>query len=705
MKDHEWGRTAVAYYDWVNCGEAYWDENYPAFKVERAASFGANVLMLSMQIGGYSVYPSKWAATVPRLGYDMLAKFRELTHQRDMRLVVYWLGTTPGAALQLELHPDWQQRDEENKPIGCMCYVSPYGRHTLGQVKEILAGYDVDGVYFDQMPVGCFCSFCQAKFKVMFNRDLMELVGAVRADGGGGFSHLEAEDYGEAALSGGSQIRQFIQANTDWWIGSVRSIIDQTRPKTIYQQGKLFGPDLARYADQVDAVLPEVLWWSVGGDLDRLALSRWICKAYSAGKPIYDEAKYDDTNIDRRCLEEVKLLLGHGLTCDGQPLLREARVADLAPRRLGDLQQYMGQLRALVEHRAKSEPIITGSLLHSQAVEMKHDREMGPSISGACRILRENQILMELITEEDLSATMTEQRPLIVVPEYGSMGTKVEHRLVDYIGAGGNAVVVLGDFDHGSAINIQQRPLMKMLGMRYLGLGGTRSVGGCPSLRSVGPIPSWSKRYLNYGQITDAAPLTEDIDQTNFTFLTPYLEAQYNDACRVLVNALDFDHEKANARHFNRRAFWPGDVICPIAVAYEGSGRVVFISTSAFDMEFRRRAVEMDTLLARAMRWAAGKGQEIEMIQGPATIRIAGYVNEEEREYTILLANLATNDLKEGAIRQVHASGEIVLRIAARFPVQTATAFIGGQCVVEPSGEGVTLRVPSVRFLEGIVLK
>ena len=210
---------------------------------------------------------------------------------------------------------------------------------------------------------------------------------------------------------------------------------------------------------------------------------------------------------------------------------------------------------------------------------------------------------------------------------------------------------------------------------------------------------------MNYGQITDAAPLTEDIDQTNFTFLTPYLEAQYNDACRVLVNALDFDHEKANARHFNRRAFWPGDVICPIAVAYEGSGRVVFISTSAFDMEFRRRAVEMDTLLARAMRWAAGKGQEIEMIQGPATIRIAGYVNEEEREYTILLANLATNDLKEGAIRQVHASGEIVLRIAARFPVQTATAFIGGQCVVEPSGEGVTLRVPSVRFLEGIVLK
>ena len=93
------------------------------------------------------------------------------------------------------------------------------------------------------------------------------------------------------------------------------------------------------------------------------------------------------------------------------------------------------------------------------------------------------------------------------------------------------------------------------------------------------------------------------------------------------------------------------------------------------------------------------------MIQGPATIRIAGYVNEKEREYTILLANLATNDLKEGAIRQVHASGEIVLRIATRFPVQTATAFIGGRCVVEPSGEGVTLRVPSVRFLEGIVLK
>ena len=106
MTGKEWLDTAVAYLDWVNGGEPYSEEGYPEFKVARAASFHANVLMVCMQIGGYSVYPSKYAATAPRLEYDLLERFRDLTRKRDMRLVVYWLATAPGAARQLELHPD-----------------------------------------------------------------------------------------------------------------------------------------------------------------------------------------------------------------------------------------------------------------------------------------------------------------------------------------------------------------------------------------------------------------------------------------------------------------------------------------------------------------------------------------------------------------------------------------------------------------------
>ena len=705
MTDNQWLNTAVAYLDWVNCGEPYWDDGYAEFKVERAAAFHANVLMLSMQIGGYSVYPSKYADMAPRLNYDLLQRFCELTRKRGMRLVAYWIATAPGAAMQLELHPDWQQRDAKDEPIGCMCYMTPYGRHTLGQVEEVLAGYEVDGLYFDQMPVGCFCSFCQARFQARFNRDLMGFGDVAHAKRAGGLSHLEAEEYGDAAISGFGQIRQFVQENTDWWIGSVRAAIDRLRPAAVYQQGKLWETNLQRYADKIDVVLPEILWWSVGGDPDRLALSRAVCRAYAGDKPVYDCAKYDDTNIDRRCLEEVKLLMANAMTCDALPLLREARVADLAPRRMGDLQEYMGQVRTLVERRAAAEPIISGTLLHSLPAEQKHHKGMGPSISGACRILRENQILADLTIDEGLSADLASRRSFLLVPEYGRMEADVERRLVEYIGAGGNAVVVLGELDSDREFDFDRRPLMRMLGMTFLGLGGTRSSGWCPSLRSVGPIPAWSKRYLNYGEIAGVLPITDDIDQTTFSFLTPYLEASYGDDCRPLVWARDFDHLKANERHFNRRAFWPGERICPIAVLHEGAGRVAFFAAPVFDMDFRRRAVEMDTLLARTVRWAAGQAQEVEVLEGPLTLRMAAYANEAAREYTIMLTNLATNDLAERAIHQVHPSSEIVLKVTPRFDIHEATCLVGPTCAFEAAEESVTVRISSVRFLEGVVLR
>ena len=105
------------------------------------------------------------------------------------------------------------------------------------------------------------------------------------------------------------------------------------------------------------------------------------------------------------------------------------------------------------------------------------------------------------------------------------------------------------------------------------------------------------------------------------------------------------------------------------------------------------------------VRWAAGQAQEVEVLEGPLTLRMAAYANEAAREYTIMLTNLATNDLAERAIRQVHPSSEIVLKVTPRFDIHEATCLVGPTCAFEAAEESVTVRISSVRFLEGVVLR
>ncbi|MCC6679896.1 MAG: hypothetical protein IT445_03240 [Phycisphaeraceae bacterium] len=717
MNEKQWLRNGIGYLDWVIGGEPYWDNDYVKSKVERAASFNTNVLFMAVQIGGYAIYPSKYAPLAPRLEYDMLDRIRSETRQQGMRLIPYWLATAPGAALQLELHPDWQQRGPEGDPTGCMCYLSPYGRFTLGQTAEVLERYEVDGIYYDQMPVGCFCPWCAAKFKARFGRDFNEMDGVadaarnvkvksmsntLKALGG---PHLEAEAYGGAVDSEGSLLRRFVQENMDWWVTSVSGIVNRLRPDAVYQQGKLWDSDLARYSNRVDAVLPEILWWTVGHDIDRLALSREICQLYSGQRVVWDVAKYDNGNIDRRCLEEVKLLLANGLTCGAQPFLRELRAADLAPLRLDDFRHFMTQIRQLVDLRSTAKGLYACSLLHSSEAERESPHAMGDSLTGAYRVLRENQVLFDLVRDGEVGAGLAMDRPVLVIPEYGVMPPAVEEKLVDYVNAGGNALVVLGR--HTSAIesDFEARPLMRLLDMKFKGLAGTRCLGPCPSLRSVGPIPAWTRDHVNYCEIADVPPITNDIKDTIFAFSTYFVEADYGVQTNTLLHARDIDYQKYNARYFNRRIFWPGDRICPIAVTYNGKGRVAFFGVPAFHLDFLRGATEIDRLLSNVIDWLRGGPQEIEVHEAQATLRLAAYVNEQERSYVLILANQATNDLRQRAIRNVHPTGEIILKVSPRFDVTSAKALDGRPLELERDEGCIVIRVPGVRFLEGIILR
>lgn len=705
MNSKSWLKTAIADVDWINGGEEYWEEDYPAFKVERAASFNTNLLCFAVQLGGYAIYPTDLAPIAPRLEYDLLARLIEEAHGRGLKLMVYWLATTPSAALQAREHPDWQQRNFEGEPTGCMCYISPFGRFTLSQVAEVLQRYEVDGIYFDQMPVSCYCPYCREKYQQRFGLDMLEARVQAKSQPGISPFAVEAERGGHSIAVATAQELQFTQENTYWWIRSVRSLVDEHRPACAYAQGKLWGPALTKYSREVDFILPEVLWWTAGWDLDRLALHRQVSVMASGGKMCMDAAKYDNTNVERRPLAEVKLEVANGLTVDCNPLLREARSADLSPVDKEDLAAFLGQAGQILKLRENARRVSQTALVHCPAVDRSAVNDMGPNLSDAYQLLRQHQIAVDLVDEVGSAAETFQPYDLVVVPEYASMAPEAEAALAQYIHAGGAVVASVGSTEGIDLEGFDRRPLAKMLGISVLGLSGYSSIELSPSLSDVAAIPAHTRRPFNYGEIVAFDPICNGFEGSVINFEQPYLEATFGPDCKELLFARTFDMDKVSRQPFNRRMFWPGGRVSTLAATFEGKGRVVFFATPVFLNDVRRWAVDLDTLIIRAMRWAQRAGDEVRTVEAPQALRMASYRDEGEKQYLIVLSHHATNDLRRRAIRHVDPSGPITIGLNPRFPLTEAHSLFGGRCeIVENDGE-LLLRVESVRFLEAVIVR
>ena len=178
----------------------------------------------------------------------------------------------------------------------------------------------------------------------------------------------------------------------------MRSLVDEHRPACAYAQGKLWGPALTKYSREVDFILPEVLWWTAGWDLDRLALHRQVCVMASGGKMCMDAAKYDNTNVERRpCGGQVRG--GQRSDCRLQPAAAGGAVSRsiaCGQGRPGGLLGSGGPDPQTAGKRPSGFPDAFGAL---PAVARSAVNDMGPNLSDAYQLLRQHQIAVDLVDE------------------------------------------------------------------------------------------------------------------------------------------------------------------------------------------------------------------------------------------------------------------------------------------------------------------
>lgn len=121
---------------------------------------------------GACTWPSKLQPIKPLR--DFLGEISSEAHRRNMKIVTYY-SVGPDDAIA-DQKPDWRivRRDGSSVPTptpawkyGYPCLNSPYREYVLGQIDEILATYDVDGIWLDilEFPAGgCYCRYCREKY-------------------------------------------------------------------------------------------------------------------------------------------------------------------------------------------------------------------------------------------------------------------------------------------------------------------------------------------------------------------------------------------------------------------------------------------------------------------------------------------------------------------------------------------------------------
>ena len=123
---------------------------------------------------GYCYYPTKIGTPHPHLQRDLLGEMVEACHRAGIRVPAY--TTVVWDELAFSQHPEWRQVT----PAGCiagpsdsplkpgwknLCMNTPYVDYVLAQAEEMIAEYDLDGVFFDIVLRttrfgGCVCPDC-----------------------------------------------------------------------------------------------------------------------------------------------------------------------------------------------------------------------------------------------------------------------------------------------------------------------------------------------------------------------------------------------------------------------------------------------------------------------------------------------------------------------------------------------------------------
>ena len=168
--------------EWYSESITKFDADKLAASLQRAGAEVAFTFQgFSQDHFGASYFPTRLGPQHRNLqGRDNLRDYVEACHKRNIKVLGYYSFPDKGV---WDRNPDWHELDAKDQEIrtgnfgGPLCPNSPYREYFLARTSEVVQLHDLDGFMLDTAGFsarepGCYCRYCQRKFRERYGRNL-----------------------------------------------------------------------------------------------------------------------------------------------------------------------------------------------------------------------------------------------------------------------------------------------------------------------------------------------------------------------------------------------------------------------------------------------------------------------------------------------------------------------------------------------------
>ena len=703
-RDLSWLNRPI-YYQWITFERSIDPAAYAAEEIDRAVSLGAGTYLYYIQAGGRVVYESQLAESAKGVRGDLIEAFVAESHRRGIKFVAGWLATIPACGVEVSEHPDWMRvKLDGSRNEVSLCYNSPYRDFLFGQVEEVLSLYEVDGIYFDQVPVGCFCHYCRSNYEAKYRERFPTLPEGAEYRAGPSvyIQPGEAFEYG-VSRSVALRLNRFAAESRRSWVGRIRGIIDTVRYSVAFVANRIELTDAGDFRDDIDAFLPEAgMAYSYRPATPfHMSVERHLSGVYGK-KPVWEVVKYDKMGVRSGSIDRFTVLLSEAISHNHIPVLRDqdtlALRSDSYRDRVFTIARLMNDAATLFRELPS---IAYAAVLHSENTFYYTMRPGNESFFGMLGFLKERAIPYRVVSEEDLVNGDVEANVLLL-PNSVCLGDATVEAIAAYSKSGGAIVATARTGELRPDGSRRDRDVIgELAGVARITWIENRKQFPVPMLAEI-PIPALHNSDYAFVRISEKAhPTTAGVEGALTDFNYGYVETAIpanrdfaaggeGSAGKVLAWICDFDQRHINAKHFNRRIPFPGKPRIPFLVVSEEQGRCAYLAAPLGDRSVRGGAEELQELLLGVIKWCGGDAS-VMGVDIPASIKLTVRGSVEGGSLGIMLHSDEMLDIKSVGFR----NARVRIRCGGRALVKSKI-LVGEEASFTTDGDDLVMTIPSI---------
>jgi len=702
---NQWLNNPV-YYQWLTFERPVKVKDYVKKELDRAERLGAGTYLYYHQVGGRVIYNSALSKRAEGLDGDLLKEFVEQSHKRGLKFVISWLATSPACGEQLMEHPDWAQRAPDGqfmfKYQTFICYNSPYRDFLFSQVREILRNYEVDAIYFDQIPIGCFCEYCKNRYVDMYQEPFPELKTEQVYTNGSYLYPLpgDAKRLG-VSRSTSKKLHEFVSAMRVSWVHNVRRIINDERPDCQLVLNRIENVEAEDVRGMVDAFLPEcgLPWANRLFGIEHRSLERHLTGVYGGRKPVWEVVKYDKMGVRAGTLDRMKTLMCNAISNDHVPIFRDQDTIALS---LPELQEQLFKTTRLLEKVRQSKADLCRypyvALLHSKnSFHFSIDLTL-KSFFGMAQFLAQQHIPFSVVSEEEVQNKHLETK-LLIVPNSVCLEKETLNAIESYCDAGGNIIATAraGELDKNEKPH-ERDVLAELCGIKRIVWNSNIDFGDQTPRIKENPIPARHGASFRFVRVADEVhPAISGQEGALTDFNYGHVECE-NLSGQTLADICVFDQSSVNVPYFNRRIPFPGEPRYPMLVISGDQSKRAYFAAPVGNAETRMDSAALRTIMTQTVHWCGGP-LLLQPVDLPPSIKMTIWGGTEQKRVTVLLH---ATELIDG-VALGYNSARIRLACSAD-KISSCKSLVGGKVELVSAGNPCEIVVDRIQPYEALEL-